>query len=354
MKEKVMVAMSGGVDSSASAYLLQKEGYQCVGATMRLMPPCVDEEKSERDTEDAKKAAERLGISHLVLDFRKEFEEKVIKNFVGTYEEGKTPNPCVECNINLKFGQLLNAALNEGAEYIATGHYARVGYDEERERYVVKKAKDLSKDQSYVLYGLGQEQLRHVIFPLGGYTKKEVRELAEKAGIGVARKKESQDICFVPNGKYWEFIEKYTKKEYPAGKFIDEEGRVLGEHKGYLRYTPGQRRGLGVAAGERIYVTAINPKENTVTLGREEALMARECIVERVNAQAIEEFKSKRAMVKTRYNMKEVPCEIEPLSDGRLRVVFDAPQRAVTPGQSAVFYEGDMVLGGGIILCATS
>ncbi len=349
MNEKVLVAMSGGVDSSASAYLLQKEGYQCVGATMRLMPACVDEERSERDLEDAKKAAERLGFSHLVLDFRKEFEEKVIKNFVGTYEDGKTPNPCVECNINLKFGVLLKAALNEGAEYIATGHYARVGYDEEKKRYVVKKAKDLSKDQSYVLYGLKQEQLRHVIFPLGEFTKKEVREMAEKAGIEVARKKESQDICFVPNGKYWEFIEKYTKKEYPAGKFIDEEGRVLGEHKGYLRYTPGQRRGLGVAAGERIYVTKIDPKENTVTLGKEEALMAKGCIVERVNAQAVAEFEKGKAMVKTRYNMKEVPCEIEPLSDGRLEVEFDTPQRAVTPGQSAVFYDENTVLGGGII-----
>ena len=357
-KAKALIAMSGGVDSSVAACLMQRQGYDCMGATMRLyrnediglgqFHTCC----SQKDIDDAAAVAFELDIPYEVLDFTMDFREAIIQKFVRTYEAGGTPNPCIDCNRVMKFDKLLNYALEHGYEWVVTGHYARIEPGENG-RWLLKKALDPAKDQSYVLYNLTQHQLAHVLFPLGGMSKPDVRKLAESMHFVNARKHDSQDICFVPDGDYVKFMEQYTGKHYPAGDFLDETGRVVGQHRGAVRYTLGQRKGLGLAMGQPVYVCGKDMARNTVTVGPESALYTRCLMADEMNWIAFPELTAPlRAKAKTRYRQVEQPCTVYPAPNGRVRVEFDEPQRAVTPGQSLVIYDGDVVVGGGIILGA--
>ncbi len=342
----VLIAMSGGVDSSAAAYLMQAGGFRCQGATMRLL-----ESDDGRNAADAESVCRRLGIPFMTLDMAREFREDVIEKFVRVYRAGGTPNPCVDCNRRMKFSRLMEAADGAGLHYVATGHYARVGRDAGTGRQLLKKALDAGKDQSYFLYTLTQSQLSRVQFPLGGMEKRQVRELAERLGFVNARRRDSQDICFIPGGDYGAFIESWTGEAFPAGDFLDREGRAVGRHRGAIRYTLGQRKGLGLSMGEPVYVCGKDMSANTVTVGPESALFVREILVEDLNWIAIEGLDSSlRVGAKTRSRQAEQAAEIIPESGGQVRVVFDRPQRAVTPGQAAVFYSGDAVVGGGTIV----
>lgn len=348
--KKVLLAMSGGVDSSSAALLLKKSGFEIVGGTMLLL----DSESARNGVEDAKTAAERLGIPHLVFDFRKKFAKEVIERFNNEYLNGLTPNPCVDCNRFLKFSAMMEEADKHGCDYIATGHYARVEYDETLNKYLLKKAICESginpKDQSYFLYNLTQEQLKRVIFPLGGSSKEEVRRLAEKSGLPNSQKSESQDICFVPGGDYAGFIEKYTGIKPHKGRVIDKYGNTLGEHGGFIAYTVGQRKGLGIAFGKPMYVTGKNAAENTVTVGENEDLFSEGLTASEINWTAGRQMeKEADCFAKTRYSQKESPCRVIPLSSDTARVIFEQPQRAIAEGQRVVFYDGDVVLGGGVI-----
>lgn len=344
MSKKVIVAMSGGVDSSVAAYLLIKEGYSCTGATMRLY----EQEGSESNSiRDAKNVAQRLGMDYYVFDFRNEFKEKVIENFVKTYEEGGTPNPCIVCNRYLKFKMMLDEAEKLFADYVATGHYARISC--EKGWYYLKKAADCDKDQSYVLYSLTQHQLKHTLFPLGEYTKSQIRDIASEQGFLNADKKDSQDICFVPDGDYASFIESYRGKACPSGDFIDKDGNVLGRHNGIIRYTVGQRKGLGIAFGKPVYVVDKLADKNAVVLGDNDELFTRELIASDFNWLIPDPDSEIKCLTKVRYNMKEQPAMAYKLSSEKVKIVFDVPQRAVTKGQSAVLYIGDTVIGGGTI-----
>ena len=343
--KSALIAMSGGVDSSAAAYLMRSEGFRCQGATMRLL-----ESDGGRNAADAEAVCRRLGIPFVELDMAREFEEAVIEKFVRVYEAGGTPNPCVDCNRRMKFSRLMEAAEAAGLYYVATGHYARVDRDPETGRWLLKKALDVGKDQSYFLYTLTQRQLSRVQFPLGDLEKRQVRELAEGLGFSSARRRDSQDICFVPGGDYGAFIEAYTGKALPPGDFLDRTGRAVGRHRGAVRYTLGQRKGLGLALGEPVYVCGKDMAAGTVTVGPESALYAREILAEDLNWIAVEGLTAPlRAEVKTRSRQREQPAWLFPEDGGRARVLFDRPQRAVTPGQAAVFYRGDTVLGGGTI-----
>lgn len=353
--KKVMVAMSGGVDSSVTACLLQKQGYDIVGATMKLFQNGdvdVPKEKaccSLDDVEDARAVCARLGVPHYVLNMTADFEKEVMERFVRAYEQGFTPNPCIDCNRYMKFERLLHKALTLELDYVATGHYARI--EKQGDRLVLKKAKDLHKDQSYVLYSLTREQLTHTLFPLGGLTKPEVREIAAENGFVNANKHDSQDICFVPNGDYFSFIEKYTGKTYPAGDFVDLNGKVLGQHKGIIRYTVGQRRGLGLALPASMYVVQKDLEQNRVVLGFNEDLFSKEVYVEDINLTACDRLdRPTRLCAKIRYNQTEQPATVVQTDETHLKIVFDAPQRAVTAGQAAVLYDGDTVVGGGTIV----
>ena len=354
MEKTVLVAMSGGVDSSVCAHLLMEAGYDCQGCTMRLYRNGKGELcRSKvcctlRDMDDAARVCSLLEIPFSAADLTGLFREKVVDKFVGVYESGGTPNPCIDCNRHLKFDAFLQEADRKGLWYMATGHYARVGYDRDLGRWILRKAVDESKDQSYVLYMLTQEQLSRTLLPLGERRKEEIRELAQALGFPNAQKPDSQDICFVPDGDYAAFLEEYTGKTYPPGDFLDREGQVVGRHQGAVRYTVGQRRGLGLPMGERIYVVGKDMERNTVTVGPESALYSTVVWADEVNW-IVPPTGPFRARAKTRYRMTEQPCAVYPQGE-KVRVEFDAPQRAVTPGQALVLYDGDLVLGGGTIL----
>lgn len=355
--KKAIIAMSGGVDSSVAVYLMKEAGYDCMGATMKLydnqdIPD--DATKtccSVSDVADARAVAQSFDIPYYVLNFSEDFDKEVIKRFVDTYIEGGTPNPCIECNRYMKFAKLMHRMYELDYDYVVTGHYARIEKDEESGRYLLKKGMDESKDQSYVLYNLTQDQLAHTLFPLGKYHKTEIREIAEKMHFVNANKPDSQDICFVPDGDYASFIERYCKKEFPHGNFVMTDGTVLGEHKGIIRYTTGQRKGLGLSLKEPMYVLRKDMEKNQVILGRNEELFEKELIATDLNWIMIEDLKEPmRCKAKARYKHKESDALIEPLPDGRVKVTFDEPQRALTAGQSVVFYVGDTVVGGGKIV----
>lgn len=355
MAEKVLVAMSGGVDSSVAAYLLQQQGYACIGVTMRLYEnetagiPRGHTCCSLDDVEDARAVAYDLGMPYYVLNFTEEFDEKVIRKFVQVYQNGGTPNPCIDCNRYLKFDHLLNRARELGCDYIATGHYVQ-RWQDENGRWGLRKNDDPGKDQSYVLYSLTQDQLAHTLFPLGGMHKDAVRAIAEEQGLCNARKHDSQDICFVPDGDYVSFLRQYGGVEPVPGDFLDSEGRVLGRHRGMECYTIGQRKGLGVSANAPLYVLGKDPDRNAVILGEDNRLYTRELTAERVNWLSVPEpDRPLSVTAKTRYSQREAAATVEPLPGGCIRMVFTEPQRAVTPGQAVVFYDGDLVLGGGTI-----
>lgn len=348
--KKALIAMSGGVDSSVAAARMVEDGYTCLGVTMRLHDygnAC----GAATEAQDAATVAEELGFPFSVLDCREEFERHVIRQFVSAYEAGDTPNPCIECNRYLKFSLLYDYARQQGCDKVVTGHYARVEKNPETGKYQLKKAVNLQKDQSYVLYFLTQEQLAHIVFPLGTMPDKDtVRDRAAEYGFVSAGKKDSQDICFVPDGKYADFIRRRTGREYPPGDFVDMDGRVLGQHKGLIGYTIGQRKGLGVAAAHRLYVYDKDPEHNIVRLGGEERIFSREVAVENLNLIALDRIDAPlRCRARVRYHHAEQPCTVEQTGAHSLRVRFDEPQRAVVPGQSLVLYDGDYVLGGGVI-----
>lgn len=357
MEEKrALIAMSGGVDSSVAAYFMQKAGYICTGATMRLYDNEILGETRQgtccslEDVEDARSVAFHLGMPYYVFNFTGDFREKVMDKFVRCYECGATPNPCIDCNRYLKFEHLLHRAMVLGCDYVATGHYARIRREEATGRYCLYKAVDASKDQSYVLYCLTQEQLTRTQFPLGEMTKSQVRAIAEEMGFINARKRDSQDICFVPDGDYVAFMERYTGKHYPAGDFLDLSGSVVGRHHGAVGYTLGQRKGLGLAMGEPVYVCRKDMENNTVTVGPNAALYSRELRANDWNWFPFPALTEPlRVKAKTRYRQIEQPATVYPEADSYARVVFDEPQRAITPGQAVVLYDEDMVVGGGTI-----
>ena len=345
MTNKVLIAMSGGVDSSVAAYIMKRDGYNTSGAIMELLSSSI---KDNADTLDARAVCEKLGMDFYVLNMRDEFEKCVISSFINAYENGCTPNPCIECNRHLKFGKFLSEAQNLGIDNIATGHYAII--EKTGDRYYLKKGKDLSKDQSYVLYNLTQHQLSHTIFPLGEMTKEEIRAIAEEKGLITARKKDSQDICFVPDGDYFSFIKNYTQKDYPNGNFVNMKGEVIGTHEGIIKYTVGQRKGLGTGFGERVYVHHKNIATNEVVLSGNDELFSNELYATGFNWISFDKSPEKiKAYAKVRYSAKETPCTVHTLSDGEVYIEFDSPQRAIAKGQSVVLYDGDYVLGGGVI-----
>ena len=351
-----LIAMSGGVDSSVAAWLMQRDGFDCTGVTMRLTRnEAVNTEGlhtccSERDIEDAAEVAYAMDIPYEVLDFTADFQEKIIDKFIRVYEAGGTPNPCIDCNRYMKFDHLLRWAEAHGLDHVVTGHYARVEQDEATGRWLLKKGLDENKDQSYVLYNLTQEQLAHVRLPLGGLHKSEVRAIAEQQHFVNARKHDSQDICFVPDGDYARFMEDFTGKHYPAGDFLDVGGRKVGTHSGAVRYTIGQRKGLGLAMGAPVYVCAKDMQANTVTVGPESELFDTIVYANEVNWIAIPELTAPlRVTARTRYHQTEQAATVYPAGEGKFRLEFDQPQRAPTPGQAVVLYQGDTVLGGGTI-----
>ena len=342
-ESKALVAMSGGVDSSVAAYLAMEEGFQCIGGTMILC-------QKECDISDAEAVAHRLGIPFYIFDAKLPFRQLVQEPFVQSYEAGDTPNPCILCNRKLKFGYLLDRAKELGCSHIVTGHYARVRQDPETGRWLLLKAADNAKDQSYFLAILSQEQLKHIYFPLGELTKEQARAVAEAQSFVNAKKRDSQDICFIPDGDYPAFLKQFTGKQYPAGSFLDLEGHVVGQHKGAVCYTLGQRKGLGIAMGQPVYVCSKDMQANTVTVGPNEALFHKGLVASHWSWYPFETLTEPiRCMAKARSRMFEQPATAYPCGDGSVRVIFDEPQRALTPGQTVVLYDGEVVIGGGCI-----
>lgn len=356
-KKTVVVGLSGGVDSSVAAYLLKEQGYDVIGVTMQIWQEedsCTVEENGGccglSAVEDARRVAQKLDIPYYVMNFRKEFQKQVIDYFTREYLEGRTPNPCIACNRYVKWESLLKRSLEIGADYIATGHYARVE-QLPNGRYAIRNSVTAKKDQTYALYNLTQEQLTRTLMPVGAYTKDEIRKIAEEAGLLVAHKKDSQEICFVPDNDYARFIKNSTGKTIPKGNFVLADGKVIGEHQGIIHYTIGQRKGLNLSMGHPVFVTKIRPDSNEVVIGENEDLFVNTLICDRVNFMAMEGLDGEvRLKAKIRYNHPGAECVISPVEDGKVRVTFDQPQRAITPGQAVVFYQGEYVAGGGIIL----
>ncbi|MDD3367591.1 MAG: tRNA 2-thiouridine(34) synthase MnmA [Lachnospiraceae bacterium] len=355
-EKKALIAMSGGVDSSVAALMMQEEGYACMGVTMKLYETKEEETIGRQtccalsDVEDARSVACHLGMPYYVFNMKVEFKTHVVDRFVEDYENGRTPNPCINCNRYLKFESLYRRAAELGCDFIVTGHYARIGYDEKIGRYQLKKAVDESKDQSYVLYSLTQEQLAHTAFPLGAFTKTEIRKIAEYHNLGNANKRESQDICFIPDGNYAKFIREYTGKKYPLGDFKDFDGKVLGQHRGIINYTIGQRKGLGIASTQPLYVCQINLTDNEILLGEKDQLSCKTLLAKDFNwisiARPTEEIS---VMARTRYHQEERQATARVKADGNVEISFADPAGAVAPGQAIVLYQGDLVLGGGTI-----
>ena len=352
MSEKILVAMSGGVDSAVVAYLVKQSGYDTISATMRI--GCLYNNTytnsccSDNEISDARKMADHMSIDHYVVDLTDDFKKSVSDHFITTYLNGATPNPCVECNKNIKFGKLLDFALSKGATKIATGHYA--GIIKQGDRYLLQRSTDITKDQTYMLWQLTQQQLSHAWFPLAEYKKSDVKAISAELGLIATHKKESQDICFIPNGKYAEFIEDAIGKNVEKGNFIDTNGNILGSHRGIIHYTPGQRKGLGIAFGQPMYVKSKCAKNNTVTLCQESELYTNRVFANNINLIACDTISSPmRVTAKVRYSQKEETALLSQTSHDEILLEFDNPQRAVSPGQSVVIYDGPTVIGGGII-----
>lgn len=353
--KKAIIAMSGGVDSSVAALLTKEMDFECIGATMKLFNNDDIGERRENtccsleDVEDARSVAASLGMKYYVFDFSDCFKEAVIDRFIDDYENGRTPNPCIDCNRFLKFEKLMRRAEELEFDYVVTGHYARV--EKENGRYILKKAIDDTKDQSYVLYSMTQKQLAHTLFPLGTLRKTQVREIAEKHGFINARKHDSQDICFVQNGKYSDFIRQYTGKDYPEGNFLDLSGNILGRHKGIINYTVGQRKGLGISAENPLYVKGVSPENNTVTLCSNDELFTKTLTANNINLIPMDKIDGTiRVAAKVRYRQNEQPATVRQTGEDSFTVEFDEPQRAITKGQAVVLYDGDVVVGGGTII----
>ena len=356
--KKVVVAMSGGVDSSVAAALLREQGCEVIGITMDLYALPKEVCRSEnlksccgrKAQEDANRVAIALGISHYVVDFRREFERTVVDDFSREYGRGRTPNPCLRCNQLIKFDLLLDRAQRLGADHIATGHYARAEFDPTIGRYLLKKGKDKDKDQSYFLYTLTQAQLARTLFPLAGLTKKDVRKIADKFALPVAQKEESQEICFVPDRDYAKFLRGRIPQAFRPGPILDAQNRVVGRHEGIIHFTVGQRKGMGIAAPHPLYVLSIDAEKNAIVIGKNEDLYRNRLEAADVNWIAFEKLSEpKVVLAKIRYRHAEAAATIYPLDGGRVRVEFGKPQRAITPGQAVVFYDGETIVGGGII-----
>ena len=348
-KKKVVIGMSGGVDSSVAAYLLKEQGYDVIGVTMQIWQE--DKDYTEREggccslsaVDDARRVANKIGIPFYVMNFRDSFKEKVIDYFVQEYIDGKTPNPCIACNKHLKFDELLRKAQGIGADYVATGHYAKIEQDENG-RYLLIRSDDDRKDQTYALYNFTQEQLAHTLMPCGEYTKDRIREIAKEIGLSVYNKKDSEEICFIPDNNHGRYISEARPLEVVPGNFVDKNGNILGQHKGIVYYTIGQRKGLGIALGRPVFVTDINPRTNEVVLGPEEDIFKTDLVAKDVNFIPFDKLEEPITVeAKVRYSGKPAEAVISPLRDGKVK------QRALTKGQSVVFYQGNKVVGGGII-----